>query len=103
LKVLPGLHEGEHSRGCREKPIGHIIGVHRWVPPRGARGAATAPRRLLVLGGTIPAGAGEQNLQIAQAVLALGQSPPVRGAERVLTCVEQLVGTIPAGAGSSRP
>ncbi len=111
----------DHPRGCGEQTSWRHRGAMPQGPSPRVRGAGGAARRTQRLGGTIPAGAGsrsgrytavypvrdhprgcgEQALREIGAVTAEGPSPRVWGAAVLVLAERHVLGTIPAGAGSS--
>ncbi len=113
----------DHPRGCGEQLLSsHSLAMRVGPSPRvrGAAGRGAAPHGA---GGTIPAGAGsstgcrggrrrggdhprgcgEQHGGRTTDLWDAGPSPRVRGAALVIAPFGCTAGTIPAGAGSSRP
>ncbi len=114
---------GDHPRGCGEQSPPQWPPLSSPEPSPRVRGADVPVRLRDLVAGTIPAGAGsslrpprgahrrrdhprgcgEQTLVIDQAQYWAGPSPRVRGAGLQRVRRRPVEGTIPAGAGSSRP
>ncbi len=116
--------EGDHPRGCGEKPVCCRPRQPRWGSSPRVRGKGDAGGEVLEEGGIIPAGAGKSLQSSKQAVFCWdhprgcgekssvarskvqlqGSSPRVRGKESRMKILAWFGGIIPAGAGkSSRP